>query len=163
MHPLDPLTPAEIATAAALVKGCNPNGDVHFKNITLMEPPKKELRKFLTAERHGSASSAAPLRRASALFYQRGTPNLFVARVDLIASKIEHIEKLDAQYHGQADVDEVRMLKDKCLSHPKVIERVRKYALPDKYTIVCDTWPYGRDSDKLERRLAQVRRSHRSL
>lgn len=156
MHPLDPLTPAEIAVAAALIKSRNPENSVHFKNITLIEPPKKELRKFLAAERNGSPISNTLARRVSALYYRRGTADLFVATIDLGTSKVEQMDKLDSRYKGQADMDEAVDVRDKCLTHPAVIQRIQNYGLPDNFTVVCDTWPYGRDTAELNRRLAQV-------
>ncbi|KAH7176895.1 copper amine oxidase [Dactylonectria macrodidyma] len=159
MHPLDPLTPGEIIAAAKLVRSRNEGKGVHFKNITLIEPPKKDLREFLAAERKGSASPVTLTRRASALYYQKKgetlTADLFVATVDLGASVVEQVENLDTRYYGQADMDEVVEVRDKCLSHPKVIERIAKYRMPENLEVVCDTWPYGRDSDELNGRLAQ--------
>ena len=159
MHPLDPLSPAEIAVAATLINSSQPDGSVHFKNITLVEPPKTELRKFLAAERGGAPPKAAPTRRASALFYQRGTADLFLATVDLDSSTLEQVDKLDEKYHGQADMNEVIEVRDRCLSHPAVRARIAKYELPANFAVVCDTWPYGRDSADQSRRLAQVRTS----
>jgi primary-amine oxidase len=156
MHSLDPLTPAEIRLVASLIKKANGDNTVHFKNIDLIEPPKKALRKYLVAERNGSVPLPALPRHASALYYHRGTPNLFVATVDLDASRVAKIKKLESRYYGQADMDEVVEVRDACLRHPKVIDRIKSYGLPDNMTVVCDTWPYGRDSDQLNRRIAQV-------
>ncbi|KAI0485351.1 putative copper amine oxidase [Xylariaceae sp. FL0804] len=159
MHPLDPLTPAEIAAAAKLIKARNGTTGVHFKNIALVEPPKAELRRFLAAERASPSSSsssvAAPARRASALYYHRGTADLFFATVNLGAGAVEDVEKLDSRYHGQADMDEVLEVRDRCLEHPAVRERIRQYGLPANMKVVCDTWPYGRDEEHNSRRMAQ--------
>lgn len=157
MHPLDPLTPVEIRLASRLIKDFNPPNSVHFKNITLIEPAKKELRPFLAAERKRNGRPlAAPTRRASSLYYHRGTPDLFYATVDLDAPRLEHVEKLDSRYYGHADMDEVIEVRDSCLRHPEVIRRIEEYALPDNFMVVCDTWPYGRDTAELDRRQAQV-------
>lgn len=156
MHPLDPLTPAEISAAADLVKSHNPVNSVHFKNITLIEPAKKDLRAFLAAERNGKVVPA-PARRVSALYHHRGTEDLFCATLDLRAAKVEGIEQLNAHSFGQADMDEVVEVRDECMRHPKVLERIKDYELPENFVVVCDTWPYGRDTAELGRRLAQVR------
>jgi primary-amine oxidase len=159
MHPLDPLTAAEITAAGKLIQDRNPNDVVHFKNIALIEPPKRDLRKYLTAERRGNMVGAATLpRRVSALYYHRGTVNLFFATVNLDASEVETTEKLDTMYHGHADMDEVLEVRSSCLSHPAVLERIRQHELADDMDVVCDTWPYGRDSDDPVRRMAQVGR-----
>ena len=54
-------------------------------------------------------------------------------------------------------MDEVIEVRDRCLSHPDVKDRIAKYELPENFQVVCDTWPYGRDTHGKSRRLAQVR------
>jgi primary-amine oxidase len=159
MHPLDPLTAAEITATAKLIQSVNPKGSVHFKNISLLEPAKRELRQYLAAERNNAISpNALPAmtRRASSLYYHRGTTDLFLGVVNLTTAEVEKIEKLEEGYHGQADMDEVLEVRAKCLSNPKVVERIKQYGLSDELEVVCDTWPYGRDTDDFTRRLAQV-------
>ncbi|KAK6196994.1 hypothetical protein LQW54_010956 [Pestalotiopsis sp. IQ-011] len=154
MHPLDPLTPTEIAVAAKIVKCINEDQSIHFKNITLIEPPKEKLRKFLAAERNGT-SAPLPARRVSSLYYHRGTADLFHTTIDLNLGKVEGTEQLNSRYFGQADMDEAIEVREACLSHPKVTERIRNYGLPESFVVVCDTWPYGRDSAEMGRRLSQ--------
>lgn len=160
MHPLDPLTAAEITATAKLIQSVNPKGSVHFKNISLLEPAKRELRQYLAAERNNAflSSGAFPAvtRRASSLYYHRDTTDLFLAVVNLTTPGVEKIEKLEEGYHGQADMDEVLEVRAKCLSNPRVVERIKLYGLSDELEVVCDTWPYGRDTDDFTRRLAQV-------
>lgn len=155
MHPLDPLVSSEISAAASLIRSYETGKDVHFKNIELIEPPKKVLREFLRDERTGSNNTDALSRRVSLLYYHRGTANLFRAVVNLSAKEIEDVRALDSRFHGQADMDEVVEVRDRCLSHPQVLERIKQYGLPDNFTVVCDTWPYGRDSGEKIRRLSQ--------
>jgi primary-amine oxidase len=156
MHPLDPLTPSEIDAASAIIKHREAGKNAHFKNIELLEPPKKQLRPYLRGERHGATRSSQLARRVSILYYHRGTSDLFRAIVNLTERRTEDVLPLDPRYHGQADMEEVVEVRDKCLSNPQVIERIKKYELPEEFTVVCDTWPYGRDSSERTRRLAQV-------
>jgi primary-amine oxidase len=44
-HPFDPLSNAEIETAAHIIR--KEHGKVHYNAITLLEPPKKEMLKWL--------------------------------------------------------------------------------------------------------------------
>jgi primary-amine oxidase len=37
-----------------------------------------------------------------------------------------------------------------------VVQRIKRYELPEDFTVVCDTWPYGRDSSEMLSRLTQV-------
>ncbi|EEA18671.1 hypothetical protein TMatcc_010788 [Talaromyces marneffei ATCC 18224] len=155
MHPLDPLTPAEITATAKLIQSVNPKHSAHFKNISLFEPAKRELRKYLAAERNNAPPVRALTRRASSLYYHRGTTDLFLGVVNLTASEVEKIEKLEEGYHGQADTDEALEVRRKCLSNPKVVERIKQYGILDELEVVCDTWPYGRDTDDFTRRMTQ--------
>jgi primary-amine oxidase len=97
-----------------------------------------------------------PPRIASALYYHRGTSDLFLSRVDLDKGSVEAVQRLDPQFHGQADMDEAIRLRDICLKHPKVLEKVKRFKLPDQLALVCDTWPYGRDSEDQHPRYVQV-------
>ncbi|KAF7560397.1 hypothetical protein G7046_g3762 [Stylonectria norvegica] len=155
MHPLDPITPAEVAIVSTAIKALDANASIHFKTIALIEPPKKELRKYLAAERSNASLPPTPARRASSLYYLRGTADLFMAVVNIDDAKVEDVEKLDSVYHAQADMDEVVEVRDRCMSHPTVVDRIAKYQLPANMVVVCDTWPYGRDTDNPDRRLAQ--------
>ncbi|CAK7246286.1 MAG: hypothetical protein STHCBS139747_007913 [Sporothrix thermara] len=154
MHPLDPLTSSEIAAAAALVKSVNPPDSVHFKHIALLEPAKAQLRPYLRAERANQKPAPLP-RRVSALYYHRGTTSLFYTTINLGAAQIEGTHRLGPHYHGQVDMDEALAVRDACLNSPEVQARIKAYGLPEDMVAVCDTWPYGRDSDDASRRLAQ--------
>jgi primary-amine oxidase len=154
-HPLDPLAPAEITQISTLLKSLSPDCSLHFKIISITEPPKAALRAYLKAERHGTPLPPLP-RQASALYYHRGTAHLFKATVNVDANTVEHVEKLPPHFHGQADGNEILETRDACLSHPKVLERIEQYKLPPHLKVVCDTWPYGRDSEDHLPRYVQV-------
>jgi primary-amine oxidase len=153
-HPLDPLTAKEIVQVSSILKAQSKK-DLHFKIITILEPPKAKLRPFLRAERNGSIQPTLP-RIASSLFYERGTANLFLAEINLGTESVVRLEKLDSSLHGQNDIDETIELRDACLKHPKVLEEINKFQLPKHMEVVCDTWPYGRDSEEALPRLIQV-------
>ncbi|KAE8451561.1 hypothetical protein EG329_003634 [Mollisiaceae sp. DMI_Dod_QoI] len=146
-HPLDPLSAEEVVQVSSLLKSKSPDKSLHFKIITIIEPPKEKLRPFLKAERNGTAGPPLP-RRASALYYHRGTANLFLAEVNIESNSVEKLEKLDSRLHGQNDIDEITELRDACLKDPKVQEQIKKFKLPEHLEVVCDTWPYGRDSEQ---------------
>lgn len=158
-HPLDPLAASEITKVSDLLKSKYPGQSLHFKAIAIIEPPKDQLREYVQAERSGNAVLALA-RRATALYYHRGTANKFSATVNLDQGSIEEIKQLESYFHGQADMNEVMELRDACLAHPKVIERIEKYKLPDHLKVVCDTWPYGRDSKDHLPRYVQVSNSY---
>jgi primary-amine oxidase len=79
-HPLAPLSAAELQDAAAIIKASWPaHTDLHFKVVTLQEPPKEEVLKYLEAE-HGNKSFPALSRKAFINYYIRNTVCLSVAR-----------------------------------------------------------------------------------
>lgn len=121
----------------------------------IIEPPKATLRAFLLSERQGIDSTPLP-RCASALFYHRGTSDLFLAEVNLSSNHIEKIEQLESRIHTQADIDEAVTVRDACLQHPKVLDAIKKFKVPEDLTVVCDTWPYGRDHGHEFPRLVQA-------
>ena len=73
IHPLNPLTRAEIFQTAALLRSHWPSGtDLRFKSITLLEPEKAKLIPYLDAEHNGKA--VPPMeRRSFACYYIRNT------------------------------------------------------------------------------------------
>jgi primary-amine oxidase len=72
-HPLAPLSASEITTAASIIKASWPaHTDLHFKVVTLQEPPKAEVLKYLEAE-HTSKSRPAISRKAFLNYYIRNT------------------------------------------------------------------------------------------
>jgi len=72
-HPLAPLSASEITTAASIIKASWPaHTDLHFKVITLHEPPKAEVLKYLEAE-HAGKSRPSISRKAFLNYYIRNT------------------------------------------------------------------------------------------
>jgi primary-amine oxidase len=72
-HPLAPLSAAELKTAASIIRASWPaRTDLHFKVVTLQEPPKVEVLKYLEAE-HGGKSLPTVSRRAFINYYIRNT------------------------------------------------------------------------------------------
>jgi primary-amine oxidase len=72
-HPLAPLSASELQNAAAIIKASWPaHTDLHFKVVTLQEPPKVEVLKYLEAE-HGDKSFPAISRKAFINYYIRST------------------------------------------------------------------------------------------
>jgi primary-amine oxidase len=72
-HPLSPLSAAELQDAAAIIKASWPaHTDLHFKVVTLQEPPKVEVLKYLEAEHSGKPVPSLS-RKASINYYIRNT------------------------------------------------------------------------------------------
>lgn len=72
-HPLAPLSAAELAAAAAIIKASWPaHTNLHFKVVTLEEPPKSEVLAYLDAE-HNKQPLPSISRRAFLNYYIRNT------------------------------------------------------------------------------------------
>lgn len=77
-HPLAPLTGDEITRAAELMRSVWPsNTDLHFKSITLEEPPKAVVLPLLEAE-HNGQSAPSIARKAFVNYYIRSTVSAYV-------------------------------------------------------------------------------------
>lgn len=72
-HPLAPLSAAELQNAASIIKASWPaRTDLHFKVVTLQEPPKAEVIKYLEAE-HEKKPLPTVSRKAFINYYIRNT------------------------------------------------------------------------------------------
>lgn len=72
-HPLAPLSATELQNAASIIRASWPaHTDLHFKVVTLQEPPKAEVLKYLAAE-HDNLSRPSVSRKAFINYYIRNT------------------------------------------------------------------------------------------
>lgn len=76
-HPLAPLSASELQSAASIIRASWPaRTDLHFKAVTLQEPPKTEVLKYLEVE-HSGGSLPAISRKAFINYYIRNTVSNF--------------------------------------------------------------------------------------
>jgi primary-amine oxidase len=87
-HPFDPLSEAEIERAVALVR--TEHNDVFFNAITLWEPRKAEMLKWIKEPQH----TPRPTRVADVVCIGRGS-KVFEALVDLDEGKLVSWEQKD--------------------------------------------------------------------
>jgi primary-amine oxidase len=87
-HPFDPLSNAEIETAVSVVR--NAHGKLFYNAVTLREPKKKEMLKWL----ENPLSTPRPTRVADIVALAPGGA-VYDGLVDLKAGKIIKWEKLD--------------------------------------------------------------------
>ena len=72
-HPLSALSASELRNAAAIIKASwLAHTDLHFKVVTLQEPPKAEVLKYLEAEHSGKPVPSIS-RKAFVNYYIRNT------------------------------------------------------------------------------------------
>lgn len=76
LHPLNPLTGAEITSSANILRNQWPaNTDLRFKTITLLEPEKSVLTQHLDSHASSNVSLELP-RKSFACYYVRNTVRL---------------------------------------------------------------------------------------
>lgn len=144
-HPLAPLTADEINVAGALVRGIWPAGtDLHYKSVTLDEPPKALVLPFLEAE-HGKGPLPSIPRKAFVNYYIRNTNKFHEAIVNLSQNIVESNVRLGPNLHAPGDGAEILKVEKVALSDDGVKAEVAKLKLPEGTVIVCDPWIYGAD------------------
>lgn len=159
MHPFDPLSPDEISRAAAIVRPHFGSQELNFRVITLQEPPKSEMIRFLDSEHAGRHTDHAPTRcaRVEVVIRLSGEENaLFELLVDLDNEKT--IAK-QHQYgkHSYIDTTFMQQVEEACLANPEVQEQIRVLDLPGGSSVVVEPWAYATDGENdMSKRLSMV-------
>ncbi|KAK6330431.1 hypothetical protein TWF696_003527 [Orbilia brochopaga] len=148
LHPFSPLTEEEIRHAAALLRKEHPDVDLQFKCITLREPEKEVMKRWL---REPDSSKPKIDRKAFVVFYYRRTPNLFECVINLASETIELNNKLDG-FHSCADGEEILEIERTCLEDEGVKAEIEKLKLPEGTVVLADPWIYGSDGVDDERK-----------
>jgi primary-amine oxidase len=132
VHPLDPLSAAEIGQAAALVREGHARGDGwRFASIDLIEPPKAGL----------AAGTPGP-RRALAIVWNRGDGQTFECTVDLDAGRLEGVEARPG-VQPNFTVEEYHECDELIRAHPDVIAALARRGIHDTELVLIDAWAYG--------------------
>lgn len=143
IHPLAPISSTEIENAVALVKAQWPSGtDLHFKAITLEEPKKAEMVRFLEAEFHGGELPSID-RRVFVTYYLRKTNKFHEAVANLSAQSLEYNVRLGANMHAPGDGEEIFAMERIALEDEGVQAELKKLQLPEGAKVVVDPWIYG--------------------
>lgn len=142
-HPLAPLTAEEITTTSRLVREAWPAGTgLQFKQVTLEEPPRAEVLRYLDAE-HEGRSVPVVVRKAFVCYYFRKTNKFHEAIVDLSAGRVERNVRLGPNVHGNGDGEEIIAMERICLDDEKVQAEIAKLELPEGTVVIVDPWIYG--------------------
>lgn len=106
VHPLTPLSIAETNAVRDVVLKAHKGASIYFRIITLLEPPKAELTKFLEAEHAGKVSSDTPrpVRVAEAKYdaIESGSkvPVYQESWIDLQKGEVVKNEKISTEFHA---------------------------------------------------------------
>ncbi|CAN9417285.1 unnamed protein product [Alternaria sp. RS040] len=154
-HPLSALSAPELRNAAAIIKASWPaHTDLHFKVVTLQEPPKAEVLKYLEAEHSGKPVPSIS-RKAFVNYYIRNTSKFHEAVVDLTSGRVDSNILLGPFVHANGDGDEIVEIEKLVLTDEKVQAEIAKLELPEGTVVISDPWIYGSDGVGDEDRLYQ--------
>ncbi|KAI1338943.1 copper amine oxidase [Xylariaceae sp. FL0016] len=137
-HPFDPLSSAEIESAIGIIKKAH--GDVFFNVVSLHEPRKAEMTKWLE-----DSSAPRPARIADTVVIASGG-KVYDGLVDLADGKITKWELLDG-LQPIITMEELMIVEHICREDPKVIEQCELSGVPkeDMHKVYCDPWTIGYD------------------
>ncbi|TID22218.1 TynA Cu2+-containing amine oxidase [Venturia nashicola] len=154
-HCVAPLTGDEISHASGLVRALYPsNTSLQFKVVTLQEPPKTEVLKYLEAE-HSKGPLPAIERKAWVNYYIKNTNKFHEAIVNLSNNSVERNVRLGANIHGAGDGEEIIAIETIALEDERVKAEIAKLELPEGTVVVCDPWIYGSDGVNDDERMYQ--------
>ena len=135
-HPLDPLSGAELAQAAAIIREHFQWGeDLRVETLELDEPPKAVVRGF----RPGDVIA----RTARFNVYRRGQMGVWQGRADLVAGKVV-AEAFRADARAMVAIEEVLEIERTVKADPRFQEALRRRGLLAELDYMCvDPWTVG--------------------
>ncbi|EME43234.1 hypothetical protein DOTSEDRAFT_72582 [Dothistroma septosporum NZE10] len=138
-YPLDPLSTDEIAKAVAIVKRGYPQ--VHFNAVTLWEPRKADMQKWLASPE----TMPRPHRIADVVAIGSGS-KVFDGLVDLNEGKIVKWE-LTEGVQPLITMEDLQIVETVVRKDAKVIEQCSILGIPpeDMHKVYCDPWTIGYD------------------
>lgn len=144
IHPLDPLSAAEIGAAAAIIRDHYEWGeDLRVETIDIDEPSKDIVRAFV----HGTPF--ARIARYNA--FKRGQLGVWIGRVDLRSGKVVS-DRFDETARAMVAVEEVFEIEKAVRADPRFREALRRRGLLDELEYMCvDPWTvgdFGHDAEK---------------
>ncbi|KAI9762668.1 MAG: Copper amine oxidase [Chaenotheca gracillima] len=139
VHPFDPLSETEIETTVSILR--QEHGSLFYNAITLWEPRKAEMLKWLTDPTH----VVRPHRVADVVAIGKGS-KVYDGLVDLDESKIVKWETVDG-VQPLITMEDLQFVEHICREDPKVIEQCGLIGIPkeDMGKVYCDPWTIGYD------------------
>jgi primary-amine oxidase len=138
-HPFDPLTRDEIAKAVAIVR--ESHSDLFFNAITLLEPPKAEMMRWV----ENPKNTPRPHRIADVVAIGRGS-KVYDGHVDLEQGKLISWE-LTEGVQPLITMEDLQVVESVVRKDPGVIEQCGLIGIPaeDMHKVYCDPWTIGYD------------------
>lgn len=154
IHPFHPVKDYEIRLASKLVKDAYPaSANVHFVQIDRVDPPKKDMKQYIVAEREGLPLPKIP--RILYLYYYTNTMEFNKALVNVTIGHIITKTQLPKVVIGPLLPDDMMEWEEYCNNHPAVKAEIAKLKLPSGYSVRNDPWIYATDDANETRPLIQ--------
>jgi len=135
-HPLDPLSPAEIAKAVAIVRASDQlPKELRFVTVTSAEPAKS-----VVAEH--AAGKSFP-RAAFLILLDNASGQALEATVDLRAEKLSSHKKLPAGVQPPIMADEFAECEEAVKRSPEFLAALKKRDIDDPKLVMVDPWSAG--------------------
>lgn len=140
VHPLDPLTRDEIATATALIKKHASNEGLSFNTVTLKEPTKSSV------EAWKADPSSLPAREAFVIAISSDVSGVLEGVVDLTAKKVVSFNTVE-NVHPPLVVSDLARVEEILRADKSVIEQCKISGIDeeDMHKVYCDPWAIGYD------------------
>ena len=134
-HPLDPLSPAEIAAAAQLIRD-DPRAPaaLRFVSVDLREPPKRQVLEY----RPGDQLQ----RQANAVLLDRGTGDCIEVAVDLGGAEIIGWRSIEGAQPAITP-DEIAECQRVARACPEFVQAIAKRGVTDPELVMLDPWSAG--------------------
>ncbi|KAF2009154.1 hypothetical protein BU24DRAFT_428676 [Aaosphaeria arxii CBS 175.79] len=146
-HPFDPLVPKEIEKAAQVVRSKFAGQDINFRVITLKEPPKEEMIKFLDLEHAKQPFHNIPARIARVEIVTKttsGASALFELHIDLGHGSISKQQLLEGK-HSYIDSSYMNDVEKACMANQEIQDEIKKLDLPAGASVIVEPWAYATD------------------
>ncbi|EGV60492.1 Cytochrome c oxidase subunit 1 [Yamadazyma tenuis] len=154
VHPFESVTDYEIRAASKLVKDAYPaSANVHFVQIDRVDPPKKDMIKYLEAEKHGADLPFIP--RVLYCYYYTNELEFNKALVNVTIGHVITKTQLPKGTVGPFLPEDMIEWEEHCNNHPLVLAEIEKLKLPKGYSVRNDPWIYATDDANERRPLVQ--------
>ncbi|KAG7771199.1 hypothetical protein KL931_000897 [Ogataea haglerorum] len=152
-HPFDAISDAEIRLTSKVIKdSLGATQKPHFCQIDRLDPPKKDMIRYLEAEKAGKP--LPQISRITYAYFYLGT-DFYKSLVNCTYGHVITTQKQPEGVVGPLVWEDVAAIEDLLNVHPLVQAEIKKLRLPPSIKVVCDPWIYGTDDPKEKRLLIQ--------
>lgn len=141
LHPLDPLTSAEISAASQIIRENHQSAHGWiFNSILLQEPPKNQLAPLLLLEDEEALANAAIPRKAFVTLIEKVSGTVYEVLANLTDGVVERFEKMPPGSQPTLSPEDCLESERIVRESPEVQERCRQLGLENMDLVTADPW-----------------------